>query len=178
VGERTVTKTLIVYHSRSGYTRRVAESLARRLRADVDQIEVIGDRQGMLGYARCALEALGEVTPAIRLPRRAPAEYDLLVIGTPVWFWGLSSPVRSYIMEERRNFPRVAFFCTMGGSGAERAFATMAALGGKAPIATLALTAAQIAAGVADEPGAFVRALRGRRAAGGPRKRGAGGKRR
>lgn len=173
-----MTKTLIAYHSRSGYTRRVAESLARRLRADVDEIEVVGDRQGMLGYARCALEALGEVTTAIRLPRRAPAEYDLVVIGTPVWFWALSSPVRSYIMEERRNFPRVGFFCTMGGSGAERAFATMAGLCGKAPVATLALTDAKIDAGAADEVGAFVRALRGPRAAGGPRKRGAGGKRR
>jgi flavodoxin len=166
-----VTKTLIAYHSRSGYTRRVAESLARRLRADTEEIGVIGDRQGLLGYARCALEALGETTPAIGLPRRTAAEYDLVVIGTPVWFWALSSPVRSYIMEERRNFARVAFFCTMGGSGAERAFATMAALCGKEPVATLALTDARIDGGAATELGAFVRALRGRGASGGPRKR-------
>jgi len=173
-----VTETLIAYHSRSGYTRRVAESLARRLRADVDEIQVVGERQGMLGYARCALEALGEVTPAIRLPRRTPAEYDLVVIGTPVWFWALSSPVRTFILEERRNFRRVAFFCTMGRSGAERAFETMAALCGKSPVATLALTDATVDAGAAGQVGAFVRALRGHRAAGGPRKRGAGGRRR
>jgi flavodoxin len=173
-----VAKTLIVYHSRSGYTRRVAESLARALRADTEEIEVVGDRQGMLGYARCALEALGEVTAAIRLPRRAPADYGLVVIGTPVWFWALSSPVRSYIMEERRNFGRVAFFCTMGGSGADRAFATMAALCGKKPVSTLALTDARIDVGAEREVGAFARALRGQRAAGGSRKRRPGGRQR
>jgi flavodoxin len=135
-----VKKTLVVCHSRTGYTRRVAQEVARRLRADADEIVLLGDRAGVLGYARCALEALGEVTPAIRLPARAPSGYDLVAIGTPVWFWALSSPVRSYIMEERRNFARVAFFCTMGGSGAERVFATMAALCGKDPVATLALT--------------------------------------
>jgi len=166
-----VPKTLIVYHSRSGYTRRVAESLARRLRADTEEIEVVGERPGILGYARCALEALGEVTPAIRLPRRAPADYDLVVIGTPVWFWALSSPVRSYIMEERRNFGRVGFFCTMGGSGAERAFGTMAALCGREPVATLALTDGQVDAGAATALGEFVRALRGRRASARPRGR-------
>ena len=171
-------KTLIAYHSRSGYTRRVAESLAQRLRADTEEIEVIGDRQGVLGYARCALEALGEVTPAIRLPRRAAADYEMIVIGTPVWFWSLASPVRSYIMEERRNFGRVAFFCTMGGSGAERVFATMAALCGKTPVATLGLTDARVDAGPAKALETFARALgehRGRLRA---RGRGAGGGRR
>jgi flavodoxin len=161
-----VRKTLVVCHSRTGYTRRVAQEVARRLRADADEIVLLGDRTGVLGYARCALEALGEVTPAIRLPARAPSGYDLVAIGTPVWFWALSSPVRSYIMEERRNFARVAFFCTMGGSGAERVFATMAALCGKDPVATLALTDDEVDAGAAKRIDAFARALRGRGARG------------
>jgi hypothetical protein len=173
-----VAQTLVVYHSRSGYTRRVAELLARRLHADTESIEVVGDRQGLTGYARCALEALGEVAPAIRLPRRAAGKYDLIVLGTPVWFWALSSPVRSYILEERRNFRRVAFFCTMGGSGAERAFGTMAALCGKTPVATLALTDAEVDAGAANKIDAFVRALRGPRPASRPRRRGTGGRQR
>jgi flavodoxin len=170
-----VKKTLVVCHSRTGYTRRVAQQVARRLRADADEIALLGDRTGVLGYARCALEALGEVTPAIRLPARAPSGYELVAIGTPVWFWALSSPVRSYIMEERRNFGRVAFFCTMGGSGAERVFATMAALCGKDPVATLALTDAEVDAGAARKVDAFVRALRGE--AGPPRKRAGAGRR-
>ncbi|MGE5791897.1 MAG: hypothetical protein ACM36B_04370, partial [Bacteroidota bacterium] len=66
-------------------------------------------------------------------------------------------------------------FCTMGGSGAERVFATMAALCGKDPVATLALTDAEVDAGAARKIDAFVRALRGE--AGPPRKRAGAGRR-
>jgi len=50
----------------------------------------------------------------------------------------------------------------MGGSGAERVFATMAALCGKDPVATLGLADARVEAGPAKEIDAFVRVLRGR----------------
>jgi hypothetical protein len=43
-------------------------------------------------------------------------------------------------MSRRRRLPQVAFFCTMGGSGAQRVFDAMAAVSGKQPLATLALT--------------------------------------
>ena len=69
---------------------------------------------------------------------RNPAAYELVVIGTPVWFWSLASPVRSWL-EKQPLKHRVAFFCTMGGSGAGRVFATMAGLAGREPVATLAL---------------------------------------
>ncbi|MFN9676572.1 MAG: hypothetical protein ACK58C_03005, partial [Betaproteobacteria bacterium] len=51
-------------------------------------------------------------------------------------------------------------FCTMGGSGAGRAFAAMQELAGGAPRATLALTDGQIDAGADAAIDAFVRALR------------------
>jgi hypothetical protein len=132
-------RTLVVYYSRTGYTRRVAESLARRLDADLEQIDA-APRPGALGYLRCALESLLKLQTAVRTPRHDPAAYGLVLVGGPVWFWGLSSPVRSYLMQRRRRLPQVAFFCTMGGSGAPRVFDSMAALAGKRPLATLALT--------------------------------------
>ena len=41
-------------------------------------------------------------------------------LGTPVWFWSLSSPVRSWLEANPLRGKRFAFFCTMGGSGARR----------------------------------------------------------
>ena len=131
-------KTLIVYHSRTGYTRRVAQALARRLDADIDEIRIVQPLGGAAGYAMCALEAMAGLAPALRPGSRNPAAYELVIVGTPVWFWSLSSPVRSWL-ESRRLPHRVAFFCTMGGSGAQRVFSTMAQLAGKEPAATLAL---------------------------------------
>jgi flavodoxin len=154
-------KTLIAYHTRTAYTRRVAESVARRTGADLEEIAVTRDRSGPVGYARCAIEAAIEVTTSIQLPARDPSDYDLVVIGTPVWFWSLSSPVRTYVLEERRKFKRVAFFCTMGGSGAERVFADLAKLCGKTPVATLSVTDAEIDSGYLKKLEAFVHALKG-----------------
>lgn len=137
-------KTLVAFHSRTGYTRRVAESLARRLNADVDEIRVVRERAGLLGYLRCALEARGRYVPEILPARREPARYELVVVGTPIWAWCLSSPVRSYLRKHRHELKRVAFFCTMGGAGAENAFGDMTELCGKAPVVTLALTDREI----------------------------------
>jgi len=133
-------KTLVVYHSRSGYTRRVAESLARRLDADLDEIVTGVPRGGLQGYVRCALESMLHLRTGIRGAQRDPGAYGRVLIGGPVWFWGLSSPVRSWLMKHRHRLPQVAYFCTMGGSGAERAFAAMEEITARHPVATLALT--------------------------------------
>lgn len=151
-------KTLIVYHSRSGHTRRVAQALATRLAADLDEIRIVQPLEGWPGYLMCAIESLAALTPALRPGRRNLADYDRVVIGTPVWFWNVSSPVRSWLERHPMEQP-VAFFCTMGGSGAGRAFATMAGLAGRPPIATLALTEAQVAAMTDEALDDFARRL-------------------
>jgi menaquinone-dependent protoporphyrinogen IX oxidase len=134
-------KTLVVYHSRSGYTRRIAERLAARLHADIEAIETQKSRAGPLGYLSCVLEALGEFPTEVHRSTHDPAAYDLVVVGTPVWFWRLSSPVRTWLMHARRRLPsNVAFFCTMGSSGSARAFDMMSKVGHRTPLATLALT--------------------------------------
>lgn len=171
--EASMKSTLIAFHSRSGYTRRIARALARRLDADLDEIRIVQPMGGVLGYALCALEAMAALTPALQPTKKDPAAYDLVVIGTPVWFWHLSSPVRSWLAQYGPFKGRVAFFCTMGGSGAARAFATMAQLAGREPIATLALTDRQIDAGSDGEIDAFAQQLRRgarQRPAGSPRR--------
>src|SRR5512143_3196721 len=122
-----MTRTLVVFHSRTGYTRRVAKLVARKLEADVEEIRIVQPIGGPLGYAFCAMEAIAGLTPALRPSRHDPAGYDTVIVGTPVWFWSLSSPVRSWLTEHRIGRARVGFFCTIGGSGAAGVFATMAA---------------------------------------------------
>jgi multimeric flavodoxin WrbA len=101
--------------------------------------------------------------------QKNPANYDLVVIGTPVWFWSLSSPMRSWMEQNVVRRGRVAFFCTMGGSGARRVFATMARLIDRQPVATLALTDAQVDSHVEDRLAAFADTLKKRQAARGAR---------
>jgi flavodoxin len=137
-------RILVVNYSRTGHTRLVAEELARALHADSEEIRDSGDRDGVLGYARSALEALFGVSCEIRVPVLDPARYDLVVIGTPVWNASVSTPARTYLWLERDRLPRVAFFVTHGGSGSGRALAQMRALAGKAPLATLVVREREI----------------------------------
>ena len=154
-------RTLIVYHSRTGHTRRVAEALARRLDADLDEIRIVQPLDGVAGYTMCAIEAVAALAPALRPMHSRPAAYELVVIGTPVWFWSLSSPVRSWL-ERNPLKRRVAFFCTMGGSGAQRVFATMAGLAGRQPVATLALLERELGGPFEDRLDAFAARLQSR----------------
>ncbi len=62
-------------------------------------------------------------------------EYDLAIIGSPVWAGRLSSPVRTYLVEHCRGIKDVAFFATYGISTG-KIFIQMEELT-KPPIATL-----------------------------------------
>lgn len=169
-----MSSTLVVFHSRSGHTRRVAKALAERLNADLDEIVVHQRREGPLGYVRCALEALGGCAASVRATQHDPSRYERVIIGTPIWFWSLSSPVRAWAQSHHLGNAKLAFFCTMGGSGAEHAFEQLESVCGRAPQATLALTEAQVAGGFDAALADFVaqlqeRPARAERAA--PRKR-------
>lgn len=132
-------RILVVYYSRTGYTRALAGELVAALDADVDQLDDGRDRCGVWGYLRCAREALKKRTVQLLPPAYDPAQYDVVVLGTPVWAANVSSPLRSYVTAHKTRLRQVAFFCTQGGSGAAKVFRDLAELCGQAPVATLVL---------------------------------------
>ncbi|MEJ6002298.1 flavodoxin family protein [Paucibacter soli] len=133
-------KTLVVYYSRSGHTARIAEEIASHCKADIERIKDAGaERGGLWGYLRSACQAAIGAKPPIKKPSKNPADYELVVIGTPVWNWGLAAPVRSYASQYAQQFKQVAFFCTEGGSGEQGAFDELQRICGKSPLVTLAV---------------------------------------
>ena len=140
----TQPRSLIVYYSRTGNTRTIAGELVAALEADVDQIDDRRDRSGVLGYLRCAREALKKRTIELVPPAYDPSSYDVVVLGTPVWAGNISSPLRSYVAAHKTQLDQVAFFCTQGGSGADKVFRDLAQLCGRSPIATVAVNEREI----------------------------------
>jgi menaquinone-dependent protoporphyrinogen IX oxidase len=154
-------KILVVYYSRSGTTRRIATALAAALGGSVEEIVERRSRNGLFGYCRSVIEARRQHLPNILPAKNDPASFDVVVIGTPVWAWSVSSPVRSYLSANKDRLPAVAFLCTLGGAGAETAFAQMQGIVGKPPRATCALTARDVAAdGQGPKLASFAEALR------------------
>ena len=136
----SASRTLVVFYSRSGTTRRIAEALAEALKCDLEEITEPKPRIGFLGYLRSLLEARRKRPSSIAPNKHDVSSYDLVVIGTPVWAWSLSSPVRAYLMATASQLPEVAFFCTFGARGSESTFAQMTATVGKKPRAVCAIT--------------------------------------
>ncbi len=135
-----VKRTLVVYYSRSGTTAHVGHALARRL--DTDEVMIQDQRaHGRVSVWRAALDRLLNTLPPIA-PIAAPLEsYDLIVLGTPVWGGRAAAPVRRFLKDYGPNLSAVAFFCTMGGSGAASTFEDMQARLGKPPRASCSFDA-------------------------------------
>lgn len=145
-GNRTEMKScLVVFYSRSGMTRKIAGEIAQACGGDVEAIRETGIRAGPLGYFRSGFEALTKKLPAIKPTIKDPAKYRIVVLGTPVWASNISSPMRSYIMQNRNRFNEVAAFCTMGDSGGDKVLNEISELCSKPLSARLLLTDHQIA---------------------------------
>jgi flavodoxin len=141
-------KTLVVFYSRTGVTKKVAEALAAELGADVEELIDAKKRDGLIGWFGAGKDATLKRKAEIRPVARKPADYDLVVVGTPVWAFTMTPAVRAWLGEHASEIRQVAFLCTMGGSGDKRTFEHMQGLVPTCVgIATLALMEKHVRAG-------------------------------
>jgi flavodoxin len=138
-------KILIAYYSRTGTTKKVAEAIAEKMGAEVEEIRDTVDRSGAKGYLISGRDAMKKSLTKLEPLKLDPAGYDLVVVGTPVWVGNVSTPVRTYLAENKDKFKKVAFFCTLGGSGDKKTFAEMEKVIGQKPAGTLALKTQEVA---------------------------------
>jgi flavodoxin len=134
-------KALVVYYSRTGNTKKVGDELAEMLACDVEELVDMAGRAGPVGFLKSVREGSGRMMAKLEPLKHDPADYDMVIIGTPNWDANMCSPVRTYLTENRAKLRNVAFFLTQGPrGGAERAFAEMEAVANKKPKATLAIS--------------------------------------
>jgi flavodoxin len=140
-------KALVVFYSRTGMTKKIANAISASLDADIEEIEDVKSRRGVIGFLKSGREATLKKLADIRETKKNPSVYDIAIIGTPVWAANISSPVRTYLSQNNGRFKRVAFFCTMGGSGDSRPFKEMETVCGLKPVALLALKTEEVSKG-------------------------------
>lgn len=118
-------KTLIVYYSRTGITAEVAQLITEDLRGELEEIKDTRNRNGVLAYLQAAMEAALKKQARIIKAKNDPGEYDLVVIGTPVWSHNMSTPVRAYLEENKTSIKNTAFFATCGSTGVSKTLRDM-----------------------------------------------------
>ena len=117
--DKSAKKILVVYYSRTGNTKRVAEEIAGKLGADIEQIIDKKDREGMTGYVGAGKDAKMKNSTEIAETVKNPGNFDLVIIGAPIWMGNVTPAVHTYLVKNKSAFKQVAFFCTAGHYGIE-----------------------------------------------------------
>ncbi len=117
-------KTLVVYYSAQGHTKRVAEEIANNLSADLFEITPLepyteADFDWTDDNSRCSREHDDPTLRDVELETtEVPnwADYDRIIIGYPIW-WGIAAwPVNSFVKAQDFAGKTVIPFCTSHSS--------------------------------------------------------------
>jgi flavodoxin len=134
-------KILVVYYSNTGYTKKLAREIAKNLNCDIEEIKTTSLYSGFFGYQRALFHALFKREPKIKNLKHALADYNLVIVGGPVWAGSISGPVRSFLTNNKEHIKNIAVFLTQGGHfGKTQSFKQMELASGQKALAHLALT--------------------------------------
>lgn len=137
-------KTLVVYYSRTGVTKGIAEEISKTINCDIEEILDKENRSGIIGYIKSGYETVRNKVSEIEPPKNDLANYELLIIGTPVWAGKMAVPVKTYIEQNRDKIPNLACFCTCGGTGIDGTLKGIAESAQVTPLASFGLKAPEI----------------------------------
>ncbi|MBC7537369.1 MAG: hypothetical protein H7281_01005 [Bacteriovorax sp.] len=145
-------KKLVIYYSSSGHTKKLAREISRKVNCDIEEIKTPTSYSGLFGYPRALIHAFLKTEPVIKKLKHNPADYDLVIVGGPIWAGQLSSPIRSFLTKNRDNLKNVAFFLTQSVQyGSEQVFEQMELVCGKNPSGYLAVTEKELNDGAFKE---------------------------
>ena len=75
-------KILVVYYSRTGNTRRVAEAISKEIGCDIEEIFDKKNRKGIIGYIRSGKDAVRKNITEIHDLTTETNHYDLILVET------------------------------------------------------------------------------------------------
>jgi flavodoxin len=101
-------KTLVIYYTRTGNTKFIAETIAAELGADIEEVVDLKNRQGKLAFLPAGRDAMRGKETEIDQTKRTPADYDLIIIGQPVWAGSPTPAIRTYLNKNDLSGKKVA----------------------------------------------------------------------
>lgn len=120
-------KAVVVYYSLEGNTKFVAEQIAKELDADLLEIQSVKkySAEGPMKYAIGGKDAVTGKKPELEPYSFNKEDYDLVIIGTPLWAGTCAPPIRTFLSTEKLNASKVAFFVCCGGGSSRKCMEKM-----------------------------------------------------
>ena len=103
-------KTLVIYYTRTGNAKFMAETIAAELRADMEEVIDLKNRQGKLAFLPAGRDAMRGKETEIAQTKRTPTDYDLIIIGQPIWAGSPTPAIRTYMSKNDFSGKKVALF--------------------------------------------------------------------
>ena len=116
-------KKLVAYFSPTGTTAHLAQTLAEAVDADIFEIKPAvpykpADLNWMDKRARSTVEMNDPASrPAIASQRDNMAEYDVMFVGFPIWWYVAPTIINTFLESYDFSGKTVVLFATSGGSG-------------------------------------------------------------
>jgi len=110
-------RTLVVYYTRTGNTKFAAETIAAEIGADIEEVVDLKNRQGKLAFISSGRDAMQGKETEIAQTKRTPTDYDLIIIGQPVWAGSPTPAIRTYLNKNDLSGKKVALFFSDVGLG-------------------------------------------------------------
>ena len=130
---------LVIYLSRTGNTRKVAEKIANDLSCDIIEIKPLKSYKGIIGWLRAGSQGVRRKIPKIEPITIDLKEHDLVIVGTPMWGGNMSSPVRTFLTKHASDIKKIAYFFSSGGGGSPKIFEEFHLVTKLEPVAKLGL---------------------------------------
>lgn len=114
-------KVLVLYYSQTSNTKTVAQEIATRLNADIEEIALVEpyDTAFQATIDRCKADREKGILPEIKPLKSNVADYDWIFIGYPIWFGTYAPPIASLLEKVDLSDKKVVPFCTFGSGGLE-----------------------------------------------------------
>jgi len=115
-------KVLTVYFTRSGNTERVVKKIHESIGGDVELITESVNRKGIVGWLKTGSSNSKREVGQIGETMYDPADYDLVILASPIWAGTVSSPMRGYLTKNREKLNRTAVFLSNDSGVVDKAF--------------------------------------------------------
>jgi flavodoxin len=110
-------KTALVYYSLEGNTKYIADCISEVIHVDILQLEPINpiNKNSSTKYLWGGLQVFSKREPQLKSYSFAPENYDLIILGTPVWAWKYSPAINTFINDIELAKKNIALYCCHGG---------------------------------------------------------------
>lgn len=129
-------KFLVAYYSHSGNTKAAALKIQKLTGSDIFEIKpkkaYPNNYNEVVNLAQT--EKQQDVRPELT-DNGNIKDYDVIFLGTPVWWYTMSSPVKTFLTVNNFAGKTIVPFCTHGGGGASSTYTDMQKLAPQAEFA-------------------------------------------